>query len=110
MDRVGRQRGREVARGDLDRSIADGEQAVAGLDRSAYVWFACLARVDAEVVRERLIDHAFARVDDRYWSLHLPGQLYKLGRDAEPVRIRIREDRWRCGTQQSFHDPINAGT
>jgi hypothetical protein len=35
MDRVGGQRGREVACGHLNRPVADGEQAVAALDRVA---------------------------------------------------------------------------
>src|SRR5262249_61435115 len=49
-DRVGGQGGREVARGHLDRPVADGEQAVAGLDRLAYVRLAGLSVVDADVM------------------------------------------------------------
>jgi hypothetical protein len=56
VNRAGGQRGGEVARGHLKRSVADGEPAIADLDRLACVWFACLANVDAVVMRERLID------------------------------------------------------
>ena len=42
-------RGREVAGGHLERPVADGEQAIAGLDRLAYMRFAWLTNVDAEI-------------------------------------------------------------
>ena len=43
VNRVCGQRGRKITRRDLDRPVADGEQTVAGLDRLAYIGFACLA-------------------------------------------------------------------
>ena len=52
VDRVGGQRGREVASGHFDRPVADGEQAVAGLDCVAYVRLAYPAVVNAKVMRE----------------------------------------------------------
>jgi hypothetical protein len=45
--------------------------------------------VDAEVMRERLIDHTFCCIDHRYWYLHLLGQCHEVGGDAEPVSICI---------------------
>src|SRR6516165_1078743 len=92
VNRVGGQRGREVARRHLEWPIADGEQAIAGLDRLAYMRFAWLASVDAEIMRERLVDHRFGRVDHCYWNLHLLGQSHEFGCDAVAVRVRIHKD------------------
>jgi hypothetical protein len=110
VDRIGGQRGREVARGHLERPVADGEQAVAGLDRLAYVRFACLADVDAEVMRERLVDDSFGCVDHCHWSLQLLGQLHDLRCNAKPVRVRIHQDRRRRGGGQSPRDRGDART
>jgi hypothetical protein len=49
VNRVGGQRGRDIARSHLERPVADGEQAIAGLDRLAYMRFAWLADIDAEI-------------------------------------------------------------
>jgi len=94
VDRVDRQRGREVARGHLDWPVADREQAVAALDRLAYLRLACLAAIDTKIVRERLVNDGLSCVDHGQRSLHLRSQLHELGHDAEPVRVRIHEDRW----------------
>src|SRR6516165_2709496 len=110
MDRVGGQRGRKVASSNLDWTVTDGEQAVAGLDRVADMRGACLPVVDAEVMRERLVDHTFCRVNHRYWYLHLLSQRHKLGCDAEPVSICINQDRRRFGGRQSRRDGGDART
>ena len=54
MDGAGGQRTGEVARGQVNRPVPDGQQAVAVLDRLLYVRLAGLAVVEAEVIRERL--------------------------------------------------------
>jgi hypothetical protein len=48
---------------------------------------ACLAVVDAEARRERLVDYTL--VDHCHWRLQFLGQLCELGRDAEPTGIGI---------------------
>jgi hypothetical protein len=93
MDRAGGQRTGEVARGQVDRPVPDGQQAVAGLDRLLYERLACLAVVEAEVVRERLVDHCLGRGRYRYRPLGLLGQRHDLACGAEPVGVRVHQYR-----------------
>jgi hypothetical protein len=69
MDCACGQRTGEVARGQVDRPVADGQQAVAVLNRVAYMRLAGLAVVEAEVMRERLVDHRLGR--GRHRDRHL---------------------------------------
>src|SRR6516164_9095718 len=94
VDYISGQRGREIAGSHLNRPVTDREQAVAAFDCLAYLRLACLAAVNAEIIWERLVDYGFGCVDHGHRSLQLLGQPHELGRDAEPVRVRIDEDRW----------------
>ena len=86
--------------------VADRKQAVAALDRFAYLRLACLAAVDADVMRERLVNYSFRCVDHGQRSLDLLGQLHEFGRDAEPVRVCIHQD---CRSRRGCQSPRDGG-
>jgi hypothetical protein len=90
---AGGQRAGEVARGQVDRPVADRQQAVAVLDGICYLRLAGLAVVEAEVMRERLVDHCLGCGRHRYRQPRLLGQPHDLACRAEPVRVQVHQDR-----------------